>query len=1104
VFTPGVARGSAGLGARLRLPRLGRLWPAGGRSAVIWPRVGAAPVPAAVPDPGVPQLPPGTVAVAERTRGYLIWSGSMESLRQRAQADGGLPGPGNQALALWSSEPRALDDGSYVLALTIAPGAARRLAGRRDTGLWVNADDLGQVAVLDVTARAGASRTQADTFGILGRTLRDLAAGHPAAWPPPHPDSAMPPARAPAAASTYHATATQRLRPRRALPRSQTAPPTPITAAPATGISFRSPPDQARAAWPQVVFDGRYVLETASRDGSHFERRKLPFEVSERTFFVDLHSTPYSLLAAAQADSGSYRPLSTGQAAAEILQNERYLQAVQRHGDDLEVVLFGGQALHLAAQVATGLGRPVWASDGPAIVGPTPLGHRIGLRQRGPREPRWHRVGPPGPIRSVTAPAGGPGRPEPAPGSSSGGPDMPPPATAPTPGQSQQPGQRTQREQQHSGQRQAVVHALLQDPALGLLHRFRAQPAGLDAVGDLSPDQLTRLGEALAGMPDAGLRSVLAEAGLDPEEIDWALAWVGDARASAGWADRALRSLTGNPDFALNRHEKPQLIRLLAGAGASLRELASALYVVRFSEDPELEALEQAGILDLLDSVIPGDGAHRGFLDGLRGYLRDKQEQEFQNVEPPAAFNFGVISADSAHLSDPRTLTPEQISRITEVLTPAADDPAPHDRSIKLLGNLSDPELFRAGWGLSGLHGAIYSTEAGEDGQPRKPALASLEKVWAWTLREAITLVQNAGTLSGITLPALIAPVPDQPATMTQTASQPGHLPDQLPEGAEDFAADLHRALLADIAAHKERAEQMIAAHAWPEHRFDMAHIRAILNEAKKWTDRGFGHIATGPELDQIKLHDALEYRLAQIGSMSVERKLDEARRTLGHLPFIDSNSAKVLRRYKESGLFSPDDESEIMAVVYDHLLQDKATVGTLLRIDATWSGGAVYETKEILVDVHRDGDPEKDRQKLWKIFQTLIHEYLHLVAHPEWVRFVMAQKGLLYYVLGESSMDVLAGIVWDLVATSLGDEGLRQTIEGKFFGPDPLPSTEMPYFADEQYTTYHLFIALFSVAGIYTPFTGPLLGEWQKITDAVTAVTGLKPVLPPDGVVAA
>ncbi len=161
----------------------------------------------------------------------------------------------------------------------------------------------------------------------------------------------------------------------------------------------------------------------------------------------------------------------------------------------------------------------------------------------------------------------------------------------------------------------------------------------------VTPEQATRVGDTLAGMLDDDLAQAFERAGLRGVQLARAWWWVRHVRARAGWADQALRWLTGDPAFALDGEQKHRLIRLLLGAGGSTRERRAALLLVGFSKDPELEKM--AGwLLGRLEAVIPAGSANRGRLEQVLQERLDEAGRVMPGVEPRVPFTFGRISPD--------------------------------------------------------------------------------------------------------------------------------------------------------------------------------------------------------------------------------------------------------------------------------------------------------------------------------------------------------------------------------------------------------------------------------------------------------------------------
>ncbi len=391
-----------------------------------------------IPALGVTEVPPEAAPAPERVRGYLDWPGSLASFRQRAQ-DNTLIGPGNTYLELWAVEPAAVPPSTYLIEFTIGGGAALRRPGGRGSRLWLPTDLLHEATVLDVYRRVGADRERDEAFGVQGRRISDLAEGRPVILGIPGEAEAVlrvlpvePEIRTNLSqvgratfARTMHGLAGARLGPGEPISwLAKEADGLALTNAEGRsyrrhiGLSFLSPEERELFPWGMVAFDNTYVLERQKVGGlSTWETRDLPFQFTERTFFVHAHANPYTMVGPAAEGPltralnpwPGYRAVTGAKLARAVLESDVYQQAVQTYGDDLEVVLFSCMAVPHAREFAAGLGRPAWTSNVRAMAGPTPLGHRIGLRvQEGDPEPGWYLATPSGAmLQVIPVPFGG-------------------------------------------------------------------------------------------------------------------------------------------------------------------------------------------------------------------------------------------------------------------------------------------------------------------------------------------------------------------------------------------------------------------------------------------------------------------------------------------------------------------------------------------------------------------------------------------------------------------------------------------------------------------------------------------------------------------------
>lgn len=84
-----------------------------------------------------------------------------------------------------------------------------------------------------------------------------------------------------------------------------------------------------------------------------------------------------------------------------------------------------------------------------------------------------------------------------------------------------------------------------------------------------------------------------------------------------------------------------------------------------------------------------------------------------------------------------------------------------------------------------------------------------------------------------------------------------------------------------------------------------------------------------------------------------------------------------------------------------------------------------------------------QDRTGMWGLFKTMIHEFLHLVTHPNYDRAAVAIGGGARQALIEGFTDHFTLQVWHHVRDSLeGNLALRTRVEGAFFQPDLDPKS--------------------------------------------------------------
>ena len=102
--------------------------------------------------------------------------------------------------------------------------------------------------------------------------------------------------------------------------------------------------------------------------------------------------------------------------------------------------------------------------------------------------------------------------------------------------------------------------------------------------------------------------------------------------------------------------------------------------------------------------------------------------------------------------------------------------------------------------------------------------------------------------------------------------------------------------------------------------------------------------------------------------------------------------------------------------------------------------------------------DPSyQDRVGMWGLFGTMVHEFLHLITHPNYGNTADAIGGGARDILVEGMDDHMGQQVWPGVrARAVSDAGLRQVVEGPFFTTPAIPAEYAPGGAIDQRITGH------------------------------------------------
>ena len=638
---------------------------------------------------------------------------------------------------------------------------------------------------------------------------------------------------------------------------------------------------------------------------------------------------------------------------------------------------------------------------------------------------------------------------------------------------------------------------------------------GLTAGAGLTSDQARA---ALSGRSDAELEQALE--GLPPAQVARAWWWVARARNAAGWADRAVAYLAGDPAVVLDAGQQRDLVRDLVTGRASGDERWLALQLLRVasSEDLGVMADPAGGLLGLLEEAIPA--AHE-----LRPSLDQLLAERFEDGQDGPAEGRVVRYRQSAGTFTPALVDPF-LTGLRLDREPAGDELSRVEAAIgrhnlgTLVGALSRlpwVERARAARWLAGVRVALHA-------QGSSPVMGSLDHLLDLLYRAAARDVPDPMRLRLVT----IRPPAEQAAELRgaldpapqEAGGPPEPFTGQLPGQGQDFAVRLAEAYRSDIEAY---TQSLVAGRRTgdrgPGRLFTMEQMGGLAAVAGGWIAASFGHLVAVPELlpdgDGFRgnIHDQWLDAAERIAGMSADERHALARSELLRYPTKISRAAVVLREHHAVPVFDQqgvpgNEEARIISAVIEDLLRDsdEDIVGRVLDIYRGLPGETFPATREIWVQVFREAVPGQNQAKLWDYAQIFIHETLHLLEHPDYQRYhsLLGFGTHAYDALAEGVVSLLTEIVWSGVP--FRHPAVRAQVEGEYASGPPLRPDQVPHPASRRYASMAEVMRLVHLVGdvrnLYAAF---FLGDVEKITGPVSVAVMGSPQAPlPAGEVAA
>jgi hypothetical protein len=240
------------------------------------------------------------------------------------------------------------------------------------------------------------------------------------------------------------------------------------------------------------------------------------------------------------------------------------------------------------------------------------------------------------------------------------------------------------------------------------------------------------------------------------------------------------------------------------------------------------------------------------------------------------------------------------------------------------------------------------------------------------------------------------------------------------------------------------RVSGLRAQRAKPDSLHDWKDIERVAVQAKAAVDRVFGTWARRTAFREgTNLFDRWQDQDAKIGAMTAAQKHDVAVWRVEKV-FRTDDDIKAIN--KDHGVRR---ERAAEKTIIDRVENKIANAreSQLLEIHIAWPGSADPATASVFIQRFKETTPEGNRRFMWRMFQTLIHEYIHTLSHSryhDWANRSPDERG---HTLREGMTDYFTKTVWSTVNPN--DLALRKEVEGPYFDAKAPPNAPLLHTYD-------------------------------------------------------
>jgi hypothetical protein len=265
--------------------------------------------------------------------------------------------------------------------------------------------------------------------------------------------------------------------------------------------------------------------------------------------------------------------------------------------------------------------------------------------------------------------------------------------------------------------------------------------------------------------------------------------------------------------------------------------------------------------------------------------------------------------------------------------------------------------------------------------------------------------------------------------------------------------------------------------HKDPKKLFSLDIAAQIGKQSKHAVDGVYGHWAAHKEfVPGTTLQDKFEVETAKIDSMTPDERFQLAKDRLDYLWRTSDEVAALNDKWgvdRKRTAEQADVDSVLEAVTRDF-------VEDLLAIQRAWPGSS--RQGAAFMQLFKGKTKAGNRTRRWRMFSTLVHEYLHTLANPAWLTFrskVRDQDRDKGHTLQEGVTEFLTVNVLSVVNPA--EPALRKAVEGDDYDEDADPPDTIHRSGGYQAAADRAE-KLVSVVGVHNLYAAYFVGQTQLV----------------------